>query len=56
MIKMMYALIAIVLMFLANFLIIYARSRPKGWLRISISIIAFMMLIPIVILMLGVLF
>jgi hypothetical protein len=44
--KMMIALAAIFLMFFANFMIMYARKREKGPLRIFLSTFAFLLLIP----------
>ena len=43
---MMIALAAIFLMFFANFMIMYARKREKGPLRIFLSTFAFLLLIP----------
>lgn len=49
MIKMLYALIAIAVMFGANFLITYARSLDKGWLRGILSLVAYSLWLPIII-------
>ena len=40
------ALLAIVFLFLANFLIAWARQRKKGWQRVFLSVVAFLMLFP----------
>jgi hypothetical protein len=56
MIKMLYAMLAIVLMFAANFLITYARSLDQGVWRRVLTIIAFSLWIPIIIFVLGSLF
>ncbi|MGI6125827.1 MAG: DUF2768 family protein [Planifilum sp.] len=40
------AMIAIVLLAFANFLIAWARQRRKGWLRHVLSVVAFLLLIP----------
>lgn len=40
------AMIAIMFLFIANFLIVWARQRKKGWLRYLLSTIAFLMLLP----------
>lgn len=53
---MMYALIAILLMFIANITIVFARKLRKGLLRVLLSIIAFLLLIPSAILILVVIF
>lgn len=45
--KMLFALLAIFLMFVANLLIVTARRRFRGWLRWLLSGIAYLMLIPI---------
>lgn len=47
MMSMFFALLAIALMFIANFLIITARRREKGWVRTLLSICAFLLLPPI---------
>jgi lipopolysaccharide export LptBFGC system permease protein LptF len=47
MISMLYALLAIALMFLANLLIISARRREKGWVRTLMSVCAYLLLPPI---------
>lgn len=47
MMSMFFALLAIALMFIANFLIITARRREKGWVRMLLSICAFLLLPPI---------
>ncbi len=53
---MMYALIAILLMFIANITIVFARKLHKGLLRIALSVIAFLLLIPSALLVLVVIF
>jgi hypothetical protein len=53
MIKMFYALLAIALMFAANFLITFARSLEKGWWRRVLTVVAFTLWIPIIIFVLG---
>lgn len=45
--SMFFALLAIALMFVANFLIMTARRREKGWVRTLLSICAFLLLPPI---------
>ena len=45
--SMVFALLAIALMFAANFLILTARRREKGWVRTLLSIFAFLLLPPI---------
>lgn len=50
--KMWASFVAIGLMILASFIITYARTRTKGFLRIVLSLIAFILFIPIVIYML----
>ncbi len=50
--KMWASLIAIALMLVASVLITVARSRTTGFIRIVLSIIAFLLFIPIVVLML----
>lgn len=52
MVKMLYAFIAILLMFIANFSITYARKLKKGVIRSLISIFAFLLLIPSAVLIL----
>lgn len=48
MMKMFYALLGITFMFLANFLITYARSLDKGLWRTVLTIVAFLLWIPII--------
>jgi hypothetical protein len=50
--KMWASLIAIALMLVASVLITFARSKTTGILRIVLSIVAFLLFIPIVVLML----
>lgn len=50
--KMWASLIAIALMLVASVLITIARSKTTGFLRIVLSIVAFLLFIPIVVLML----
>lgn len=50
--KMWASLIAIALMLVASVLITVARSKTTGVIRIVLSIIAFLLFIPIVVLML----
>ncbi len=50
--KMWASLIAIALMLVASVLITVARTKTTGMIRILLSIIAFLLFIPIVILML----
>lgn len=54
--KMWASFVAMGLMVAASFLISYARSRPNGWLRGVLSLIAFLMFIPILLFMLSSLF
>jgi hypothetical protein len=56
MLKMFYALLAISLMFAANFIITYARSLDKGLWRKILTIVAFLLWIPIIIFVFGALF
>jgi len=49
--KMWASFYAIGLMLGASVLITYARAKTKGWIRFVLSFIAFLMFIPIVILM-----
>lgn len=49
--KMWASLIAIGLMFVATILITVARTKTKGIIRILLSTVAFLLFIPIVILM-----
>lgn len=50
--KMWASLIAIALMLVASVLITFARSKTTGFLRVVLSIVAFLLFIPIVVLML----
>jgi hypothetical protein len=50
--KMWASFVAIGLMAGASFLISYARNRTKGVLRIVLSVIAFLMFVPILLYML----
>ncbi|SDW58605.1 Protein of unknown function [Marininema mesophilum] len=43
---MMESFIAIVLLLLANFTIVWTRQLSKGWIRVVLSITAFLLLIP----------
>lgn len=54
--KMWASLIAIGLMLVASLLITFARTKTKGFIRFLVSFIAFLMFIPIVILMIVSLF
>jgi hypothetical protein len=49
--KMWASFIAIGLMVLASFLITFARSKTKGVLRIVLSMVAFMLFLPILLYM-----
>lgn len=49
--KMWASFVAIGLMAGASFLISYARSRAKGAIRIILSVIAFLMFVPILLYM-----
>ncbi|OXM88079.1 DUF2768 family protein [Paenibacillus rigui] len=49
--KMWASFIAIGLMVLASFLISFARSKTKGVLRIVLSMVAFMLFLPILLYM-----
>ncbi|SFK92125.1 Protein of unknown function [Paenibacillus sp. 1_12] len=49
--KMWASFVAIGLMAGASFLISYARNRTKGFLRIILSVIAFLMFVPILLYM-----
>jgi hypothetical protein len=49
--KMWASFVAIALMAGASFLISYARSRTKGFIRIILSAIAFLMFVPILLYM-----
>jgi hypothetical protein len=50
--KMWASLIAIGLMLAASVLITFARSKTKGFVRVILSVIAFLLFIPIIVLML----
>ncbi|MEX2416191.1 MAG: DUF2768 family protein [Paenibacillaceae bacterium] len=50
--KMWASLIAIALMLVASVLITFARSKTTGFLRVVLTIVAFLLFIPIVVLML----
>jgi len=50
--KMWASLIAIALMLVASILITFARSKTTGFIRVVLSIVAFLLFIPIVVLML----
>ncbi len=50
--KMWASFVAIGLMVVASLLISFARTRTKGWLRFVLSLIAFLLFIPILIYML----
>ncbi|MFC4078102.1 DUF2768 family protein [Salinithrix halophila] len=43
---MMDSFIAIVLLLLANFTIVWTRQLSSGWIRVVLSAVAFLMLIP----------
>ncbi|TBL79763.1 DUF2768 family protein [Paenibacillus thalictri] len=49
--KMWASFIAIGLMLVASGIITVARSKTKGWLRVVLSIIAFLLFLPIVVYM-----
>ena len=50
--KMWASLIAIALMLVATVIITFARSKTRGFIRVILSIIAFLLFIPIIVLML----
>ncbi len=52
---MMIAIMAIFMMVFANFLILFARQK-QGWLRNAVSLIAYLLLLPIALLIFIVLF
>lgn len=49
--KMWASLIAIALMFVATGLITLARTKTKGFLRVLLSTVAFLLFFPIIVLM-----
>ncbi|WP_343223445.1 DUF2768 family protein [Paenibacillus solanacearum] len=49
--KMWASFIAIGLMFVASFLITYARNKTKGFIRFALSFIAFLLFVPILLYM-----
>ena len=53
--KEMSSLVAMLLMFIANIMIVFARKKLKGFFRFVVSLVAFLLLIPSLLLILVVL-